>query len=429
MKLDKWQQEVLETPGNICLCSGRQTGKSTIIALKTAEYLIKNKNKTVIIVSITEDQAELMIMKILDYLQKHYRAYIAKGKKKPTKHLIRINNGSQVRSRPVGNTGDAIRGFTGDLLIADEAAFMPETMWAAAKPTLLTTAGHIILVSTPHGRQGYFWEAFQNKAKRFKVFHVNSEQVVKDRPICESWTVPQRQGAIEFLEAEKQDMSQLRYAQEYEGRFVDDLRQFFPDELIQKCMNNKRREVFQTGRDYYLGVDVARMGKDETTFEIIERVNDKSLLHVESMVTKRTYLNETTNKIIELNKRYDFRKIYIDDGGIGVGVFDYLLHEESTKRKVEAINNRSRPLTRDEKRKKKLLKEDLYNNLLGLMERGEISLLQDDSIFQSFKSVQYEYQEAGKVEIFGNYTHIVEGLIRAAWCYREKSLSIWIDGI
>jgi hypothetical protein len=126
-----------------------------------------------------------------------------------------------------------------------------------------------------------------------------------------------------------------------------------------------------------------------------------------------------------LNSKYDLQKIFLDDGGLGFGVFSQLLEEESTRRKTIPINNASRSLDRDGTRKKKLLKEDLYNNLLRLMERNEIKLLDDPEVYESLKSVQYEYVD-GKFRIFGNYTHIVEGLIRAAWCVKYKNLSIWI---
>ena len=75
-------------------------------------------------------------------------------------------------------------------------------------------------------------------------------------------------------------------------------------------------------------------------------------------------------------------------------------------------------------------KEDLYNNLLRLMEQGKIKLLDDPEIFLSLKSIQYEYVtkegQPTRRRIFGNYSHIAEGLIRAAWCTNDKSLSPYI---
>ena len=83
-----------------------------------------------------------------------------------------------------------------------------------------------------------------------------------------------------------------------------------------------------------------------------------------------------------------------------------------------------RPLIVDEKKSKKMIQADRYNNLLALMEQKKLRLLQDDEIFLSLKSVQFEYTDAGKLRIFGNYTHIADGLTRAAFCNVNKHLNI-----
>ena len=65
------------------------------------------------------------------------------------------------------------------------------------------------------------------------------------------------------------------------------------------------------------------------------------------------------------------------------------------------------------------------------MEKGKISLMNADDVFLSLKSVQYEHFTegtlAGTMKIYGEYTHIVEGLIRAAWCVKDKSLNMRIN--
>ena len=110
---------------------------------------------------------------------------------------------------------------------------------------------------------------------------------------------------------------------------------------------------------------------------------------------------------------------------MSVGVFDSLLSHPQTKRRVVAINNAARSLDTEGKRKK-IMKEDLYNNLLVLMEQGKIALVENNETILSLKSVQAEYTDTGKLKIFGNYTHITEALIRAAWCMKDKTLNIWI---
>lgn len=409
MNLDKWQNEVLATKGNLCLRSGRQVGKSTVISIKAGEYAVKNKSKTVLVVASVERQALLLFEKILSHLYDNHRPQIKMGKDRPTKHKIVLKNGSTIHCLPTGMSGYGIRGYTVDLLIADEAAFIPEEVWTAVTPMLAVTGGDIILLSTPFGRGGYFYNCFQNK--NFTNFHVSSEECPRKNQ--------------DFLDQEKSRMSKMQYAQEYLGEFVDELRQFFNDDLIKGCMTRDREHAIPKG-DVYLGVDIARMGEDESTFEIVKKVNSERFVQIENLITKKTLTTETTKTIFTLERQYDFRQIFVDDGGMGVGVFDQLLSDDRTKRKVVAINNTARPLDREEKKRKRTMREDLYNNLLSLMEKGQISLLDDEEIFLSLKSVQFEYNEDGKLKIFGNYTHIVEGLIRAAWCAKDKRLNIWI---
>jgi len=436
IQLDDWQEEVLNTKGNMVLCTGRQVGKTTILARKACMYMINNKNSKIIVVSLTEEQAKLIIIMMLDFLEKHHNRLVSKGKKKPTQNKLFLTNGSSVIARPVGQTGDALRGFTGNVLIIDEASRMPNLIWEASRPTLLTTSGEIWMCSTPHGKKGYFWEAFQNKNGRYKVFHISSEEVITNRPITEGWDEKQRQGGIDFLDRERTDMSELQYGQEYLGLFLDDLRQYFPDELIEQTCTEKRPEQHRKNKDYYLGVDIARMGDDASTFEIIEKISNEQLVQVENIVTHKTLTTQTEDRIITLNRYYDeIKTIYLDagSGSLGVGIFDHLLRNDDVKRKVVAINNRARALDHEGKTKARLLKEDLYDNLRSLMEKKYIKLLDDPEIQLSLRSVQYEYVKKegrlSQMKIFGNDTHIVEGLIRAAWCAKEKSLSIWVRSI
>ena len=94
-----------------------------------------------------------------------------------------------------------------------------------------------------------------------------------------------------------------------------------------------------------------------------------------------------------------------------------------------SIENARRTIEYDPEkpRQKQISKEDLYSNLQVLMEQGNISLLDDPEIAASLRSVQYEYdEETGNLKIFGRYTHIAEGLIRACWCVKDKSLNLYI---
>jgi len=410
LELDAWQKEVLSTEGNIVIRSGRQVGKSTVISIKAAEYAISHKDKTILVIASVERQARLLFDKTLNYLYENHKVYLKKGKERPTQHIIKLNNGSTIYCLPTGLSGYGIRGYTVDLLIADEAAFIEEAVWTAVTPMLAVTKGQIILLSTPHGKNGYFYRCFKDPT--FKSFHISAEDSPRKDPV--------------FLAHERERMTHAQYAQEYLGEFLDELRQFFPTDLINSVMTLNSSEVGTptSPLDNFLGVDVARLGNDETVMVTLKR--DGKLKMINLSITKYTYLTETVKRIKDLDQIYDYRKIYIDTGGMGVGVFDPLLNDEQTKRKVVSIDNSSKAVSSDNSVKRKLLKEDLYNNLLNLMENHNIELFDNPEIFLSLKSIQYEYED-GKLKIFGDYSHITEALVRAAWCVKDKGLNIWVE--
>jgi hypothetical protein len=393
------------------------------MAIKAAERMINQPGCKIIIASLTEDQAKLIIVMMLDYLEKNYKNYIAKGKDKPTQNKIVLKNKSSAIARPVGNTGDALRGFTGDVLILDENSRMSEFIMAAAKPTLLTTGGELWICSTPFGKQGFFWDCYQNKNNRFKVFHISSEEVIQNRDISESWTEKKRTEAIEFLKNEKADMTELQYGQEYLGLFLEELQRLFDDRWIEKVCIIKRDNIIR-GKTY-MGVDVAAMGSDKNSFEEFDKIDKDSIRQIENITTTKQYTHEVINKILTMQDHFHNKKIGVDDAGVGFGVFSGLLNTPRTKDRVIGLNNSRRPLDSEGKAKKRLLKEDMYFTVLNLGEKGFLKLLDDLDIKQSLSSVQIEVKD-DKTFIFGKDTHIAEGINRGVYLAdQDKSLNLW----
>ena len=115
-----------------------------------------------------------------------------------------------------------------------------------------------------------------------------------------------------------------------------------------------------------------------------------------------------------------------DEGSLGKGVFDLLLEDDRTKFKTIGISNSKRIINKEGK-EVGIKKTELYVKLLSLLEKGKIDLLDDESIFQSLKSVQFVYDtdSNGKrhLKIFGNDTHICEGITRATELLKCKDLN------
>ena len=129
---------------------------------------------------------------------------------------------------------------------------------------------------------------------------------------------------------------------------------------------------------------------------------------------------------------YDFSKIFIDSGGIGVGVFDWLMFDDDTKHITEAIDNSKQIMSADG-RTRKLQKTLCYSHMKMLMETGKVHLLKDNNIFQSLKSVQFAYTNDNlgvrHLKIFGNYTHIAEGSKNAIWGTKTQHLNLIVHSI
>lgn len=396
------------------------------------------KKIKVIVFSLTEEQSMIVMAMAQVYLSSKAPAMMSKKKQDTNKKTITLKNGSVMKCRPAGDTGDSGRGYEADIIIIDEAARMGRFFWIAALPIILMQAGEIWMSSTPHGKQGYFWEAFneaenlKSEDARFKVFYITTEQVIKTRAITAEWTEQRRDKILRILAQDKRTMSRLEYGQEYEGLFLEDLMQFFPDEMIEACQRMKRPGGIDREQTYFFGQDIARMGDDQTTFEIGFLDDNGEIWHVENLVTMHTYLTQTFDMNKELNRLYDFNKMFIDDEGIGIGVFDMMMDDDDLKRKTIGINNSKKVIDKDG-REKGILKSELYFHLRALMEKRMIHLLDDDSVYQSLKSVQYEYTTDLKgnpqIKIHGNNTHIAEGLIRLAQATKYKDLKLSIYSI
>src|SRR5258707_13450708 len=70
-----------------------------------------------------------------------------------------FTNGSRILALP--GTERTIRGYAGvDLVIIDEAARTDEELPAAVRPMVGTVGGHLIALTTPGGKRGWFYEGW-----------------------------------------------------------------------------------------------------------------------------------------------------------------------------------------------------------------------------------------------------------------------------
>ena len=418
-KWDKWQEDVLGHVGNVVIRSGRQVGKSVVIAEKACRFALEHAGTTTLIIAASQRQSGLLFDKVRLTLEcREGEGLFAEI---PTLTRIVLKNGSRIYSLPAGKTGVFIRGFTVDLLIADEAAFIPEIVWNSVVPMIAVSRkmrgfGWIFMLSTPFGKGGYFFNAFTDPD--FKSWHVSS----LDCP---------RIGRA-LLDKERKRLSKAAFAQEWEGEFVEEWNQFFKSDLLKRSMTfiewGLRDRWPVSG--FYLGVDVARYGGDENAFVIVELAGvgaGQRLRAVRCFVTEMVSTVDTIGRVIALDAEFGFKKVFVDDGGVGGAVTDVL--ESKLGRRVVGLNNASKRVeVQGEEKKRGILKEDLYSNTLVLLENGKLELISDLALLRSLKSITFSYSTdvQNRVKIFGDYSHLAEALVRACWCVRERGLEVYV---
>lgn len=437
--LDNWQEKVLDYEGNITIRAGRQVGKSTVIGRKAYNFARRRPGTITLVIAASQRQSSLLFSKIkslfeednadavkLGIAQRHGDRILTREERskaeqdfgiyveQPTLTKIELKNGSKIYCLPTGKTGVYIRGYTIDLLIADEAAYIPESVWLAIMPMIAVSRkqrgmGWIILLSTPFGKGGYFFESFNDPD--FRQFHISSEKCTR---------IPK-----DFLLKERKRLTKIEYAQEYLGEFVEEWNQFFPSELIKKCATFIEWESEKNKKlngIYYLGVDIARYGGDENAF-VIGELDGDSIKIVKALTTERIATTDTIGRVVELDANFKFRRIFVDDAGVGGGVTDVLI--EKLGRRVVGINNASRSVDKDD-HKKRILKEDLYSHTLVLMESGKLQMISDLALMKSLREMTYEYTTDRNLRIYGKSSHLAEAMVRCCWALKEKGLKVFI---
>jgi len=425
LKYDDWQWEYILTDGNTAARIGRQSGKSEAEAARLGLFCLTYKPHRpglhLLITGGVERQAYELYQKMRRWLEAVAPSALAG---KPQEKMLKITSGLTVRALPCGRDGGGLRNYAAAKIAIDEAHYVEDAVYIAVEPMLLTTMGTMDLMSTTRGNKGEFREAFR-EGSGYKTFHYKTLDVIKARKICASWTEAQRDFAIELVEKKRNLWTKNRFKQEFEAEFLDSLQQFFPSSLINNLMTLDPKGPEKFGR-YFEGQDVAGWGFDNGAFVTVELMRNNWIEQRDVLETDETSTSDTIKIMRERERKWKHKQWIMDSGAGGGGgaIFDLMINDRQFRNKIIGINNASKTVDYKKGKRKRIIKEDLYNNLKRMMEMGEILLLKDNRVRESLLSIQFEWTESGNFRIFGNDSHITEALIRAAWCVKSKQLNI-----
>jgi Terminase large subunit, T4likevirus-type, N-terminal len=218
---DPRQIEVLQSTAKraILNCS-RQWGKSTIAAAKAVHRAFTHENITILVASPTQRQSAEFLRKAAAMVVK--LGIQPRGDGDNPISLL-FPNGSRIVGLP--GTEDTVRGFSAvSLILIDEASCVEDRMYKALRPMLAVGEGDLWLLSTPRGKQGFFYDCWEHGGAGWFRISV---------PATECPRISAR-----FLESELEAIGPIWFAQEFMGEFVDNGMAVFARDLIDKALDD-----------------------------------------------------------------------------------------------------------------------------------------------------------------------------------------------
>src|SRR5215211_662762 len=229
LKPDPWQEVLLRSISErVLLNCCRQSGKSTmsgIIALHRALY---RPGSLILCLAPALRQSQELFGKVLGFYRDLGRPVAPQGERKLS---LELDNGSRIVTLP--GSEKTIRGFSGtSLLVLDEAARVEDELYFAVRPMLAVSGGALMMLSTPYGKRGVFYEAWTGGGG-WERYEVPASQCPR---ISE-----------EFLEEERASLPPFIFRQEYECTFEETEDQVFTTDLIDRAVTAEVKPLFASG--------------------------------------------------------------------------------------------------------------------------------------------------------------------------------------
>jgi len=226
IKLDPWQADVMRsTDAQLILNCHRQSGKSSVVALKALHVALYQARALVLLLSPSLRQSRELFRKVTD-------VYRALDRPLPpavdNKLELELSNGGRIVSLP--GTEATIRGFSAPrLVIMDEASKIPAALYTAVRPMLAISRGSLALLSTPFGPRGFFHQEWTAGGPNWK-------RVLRTADQCPRITA-------EWLAEEKRHMTDVEFRQEFFCEFGEIAGAFFSEAEILAAFRKGNEET------------------------------------------------------------------------------------------------------------------------------------------------------------------------------------------
>jgi hypothetical protein len=299
---DPWQAQVLtSTNRRLILNCSRQSGKSTSTAILALHRALTRPGVLILLVSPSDRQSSELFRKVTGFIG---HLTTSPRLREDNRRSVEFANGSRIVSLPSSEA--TIRGFSAvHLLIVDEAADVDDEIFQAIRPMLIVSKGQLIMMGTPKGRRGYFFEMWERGGEAWERIQVRATDV------------PHERIAPEDLAEEKRTMGQA-YLQEYNCEFVNlEAGRVYPNyDETRNDLDSLGWKHEPTLWTWILGMDFGVV--DSTAFCVIGwRKHSTITIIRECYKIPGMIAPDAAQEAKKLDASYHFERIVGDSGGLG----------------------------------------------------------------------------------------------------------------
>jgi hypothetical protein len=364
--------------------TGRRSGKSRCGAAIPAAYeavlaghekkLAKGEKGIVAVCSPTRSQSRI----VKGYLRELFNSseMLKAQVVEESRYGFELANGVRIEIL----TGDfrTVRGFTLLAAVIDEIAFFgiddeskiksDTELVRAIKPSLATTGGRLIAISSPYARKGWCFKTYQKHwgSPLGKTLVVNAPSRLLNP------TLPQE--VVD--EALAEDLAAAKA--EYLGEFRDDVGAYLTREVIERCVIRDRTETLpEPGIRYVAFIDVSGGRKDDAALCIAHR--NSRLVCIDLVKRFRPPFNpyDVIGQMAIVLKRWGIRKATADN--------------YAAEFVTQAGRSHGIVIAKAEKPK-----SQLYLELMPKITSNEIELLDDEASINQLANLERRTRSGGR---------------------------------
>ena len=366
--------------------TGRRSGKSRKAAVIGAfeatlsgreKLLAQGETGMVVIIAPTKKQGRI----VKNYLRSIFEQtpLLQQEIVKETSEGFQLSNGVVIEIL----VGDfrSVRGYTLLAAIVDEVCFFglddeskvksDTELIRALKPSLATTNGRLICISSPYAKRGWAYQ-------QYKTYFGNDKGKVLVWK-CSSRTMNPTLPQSVVDEALAEDLQAAK--SEYLGEFRDDVGAYLPREVIESVVISGRKELLpRTGITYFAFADVSGGRGDDASLSIAHKHETKVIIDYIKRYPAPHNPYQVVGLMAESIRKFKIRCVVGDNYSAEFVLLAF---------KAQGIGYSKCPLS----------KSALYLELLPQICSGAVELLDDETSIRQLSSLERRTRSGGKDSI------------------------------